>query len=40
MKRTKLKPISDMELSGDMSVRELSSQMLSSGGFTAKKLGL
>ncbi|MGD9962914.1 MAG: deoxyhypusine synthase [Thermoplasmata archaeon] len=40
MKRPKLKPISDMDLSQDMTVSELTSQMLSSGGFTAKKLGM
>ncbi len=39
MIRTKLKPISDIELSHDMTVRDLTAQMLSSGGFTAKKLG-
>lgn len=38
--RMNLKAIKDIELSQDMSVRELTSQMLSSGGFTAKKLGV
>ncbi|HIJ17323.1 MAG TPA: deoxyhypusine synthase, partial [Thermoplasmata archaeon] len=38
--RTKLKPISDIELSSGITARELTSQMLSSGGFTAKKLGM
>jgi len=37
---TKLKPISDIEVSDNMSVKDLTSQMLASGGFTAKKLGL
>jgi deoxyhypusine synthase len=37
--RSKLKPISDIEISGQMTVKELASQMLASGGFTAKKLG-
>lgn len=37
--RTKLKPITDMEITHDMSVSELTSQMFASGGFTAKKLG-
>lgn len=36
----RLKPISDMEVDGSTSVKELTSQMLASGGFTAKKLGL
>lgn len=40
MKRTELKPISDIELSKDMTVRELTSQMHKSGGFTAKKMGM
>jgi deoxyhypusine synthase len=40
MARTKLKPISDIEISETMNVRELTSQMLASGGFTAKKLGM
>ena len=38
--QTKLKPISDIELHGQMTVKDLISQMLSSGGFTAKKLGV
>jgi deoxyhypusine synthase len=37
--RSKLKPISDIEISGQMTVKDLTSQMLASGGFTAKKLG-
>jgi deoxyhypusine synthase len=40
MKRTKLRPISDIEISRDMTVEDLTTQMLGSGGFTAKKLGL
>ncbi len=36
----KLKPISDIEIEENTSVRDLTSQMLASGGFTAKKLGL
>jgi len=36
----KLKPISDIELDESMKVKELTAQMLASGGFTAKKLGL
>jgi len=36
----KLKPITDIEIDEDMKVRELTAQMLASGGFTAKKLGL
>jgi len=38
--QTKLKPISDMEIDGDIKVKDLTSQMLASGGFTAKKMGL
>lgn len=38
--RTKLKPISDMEIEDGMKVKDLAGQMLASGGFTAKKLGL
>lgn len=37
--QTKLRPISDIELTQDMRVGDLTSQMLASGGFTAKKLG-
>jgi len=37
--RTKLKPISDIEVAHDMKVTELTEAMLASGGFTAKKLG-
>jgi len=36
----KLKPITDIEIDENTKVRELTSQMLASGGFTAKKLGL
>lgn len=36
----KLKPISDIEIDENIRVRDLTSQMLASGGFTAKKLGL
>jgi deoxyhypusine synthase len=36
----KLKPVSDIEIDESMKVTELTSQMLASGGFTAKKLGL
>jgi len=38
--RMKLKPITDIEIDENTKVRELTSQMLASGGFTAKKLGL
>jgi deoxyhypusine synthase len=38
--QTKLKPISDIEIDGDMKVKDLTGQMLASGGFTAKKMGL
>jgi deoxyhypusine synthase len=38
--RTKLKPISDIEVSPEMTVKDLTSQMHASGGFTAKKLGV
>jgi len=38
--RMKLKPITDMEVDESIRVRDLTSQMLASGGFTAKKLGL
>src|SRR4030066_85496 len=38
--RMKLKPIADIEIDVDMSVKDLTAQMLASGGFTAKKLGL
>lgn len=36
----KLKPISDIEIEESTSVRNLTAQMLASGGFTAKKLGV
>lgn len=36
----KLRPISDIEIDENTKVRDLTSQMLASGGFTAKKLGL
>ncbi len=36
----KLKPISDIEIDDSIKVTELTSQMLASGGFTAKKLGV
>lgn len=36
----KMKPISDIELDESMKVKELTTQMLASGGFTAKKLGV
>jgi deoxyhypusine synthase len=36
----KLKPISDIEIDESLKVKELTTQMLASGGFTAKKLGL
>ena len=36
----KLKPISDIEIDDSTKVKELTSQMLASGGFTAKKLGV
>jgi deoxyhypusine synthase len=35
-----MKPISDIELDESMKVKELTTQMLASGGFTAKKLGV
>jgi deoxyhypusine synthase len=38
--RTRLKPITDMEIDGEMKVKDLTAQMLASGGFTAKKLGV
>src|SRR4030065_419927 len=37
--RTKLKPISDIEVADGMKVKDLTAQMFASGGFTAKKLG-
>ncbi len=40
MAKTRLKPISDIEVEGDIKVVELTAQMLASGGFTAKKLGI
>jgi deoxyhypusine synthase len=40
MARTRLKPISDIEVDSDMKVVDLTTQMLASGGFTAKKLGV
>jgi deoxyhypusine synthase len=36
----KLKPITDIEIDANGTVRDLTEQMLGSGGFTAKKLGL
>jgi len=36
---SRLKPITDIEIDGDMKVKDLAAQMLASGGFTAKKLG-
>jgi deoxyhypusine synthase len=36
----KLKPITDIEIDENTRVRDLTSQMLASGGFTAKKLGV
>src|SRR5512136_1905355 len=36
----KLKPITDIEIEDDMRVKDLTGQMLASGGFTAKKLGV
>jgi len=36
----KLKPIADIEIDVEMKVKDLTTQMLASGGFTAKKLGL
>ena len=36
----KLKPITDIEIDADMNVKDLTAQMLASGGFTAKKLGV
>ncbi len=36
----KLKPISDIEIDESMKVKDLTTQMLASGGFTAKKLGV
>jgi len=38
--RMKLKPITDMEIEDGMHIKDLTSQMLASGGFTAKKLGV
>ena len=40
MKDTRLDPISDIEVRADMQVTELMNGMMSSGGFTAKKLGV
>lgn len=36
----KLKPIADIEIEDEMKVKDLTAQMLASGGFTAKKLGV
>ncbi len=36
----KLKPIADIEIEDNMQVKDLTAQMLASGGFTAKKLGV
>jgi len=38
--QTKLKPITDIEIDDSIKVKELTAQMLASGGFTAKKLGV
>lgn len=38
--RMKLKPISDIDIDDSIRVKDLTAQMFSSGGFTAKKLGL
>ena len=35
----KLKPIADIEIDAEIKVKDLTGQMLASGGFTAKKLG-
>ena len=40
MTRTRLKPISDIEVESDIKVVDLTAMMLASGGFTAKKLGI
>ena len=40
MAKTRLKPISDIEVRENMKVTDLMSQMFASGGFTAKKLGM
>ena len=40
MTRTRLKPISDIEVDSDIKVVDLTAMMLASGGFTAKKLGI
>jgi deoxyhypusine synthase len=40
MARTRLKPISDIEVDSDIKVVDLTAMMLASGGFTAKKLGI
>jgi deoxyhypusine synthase len=40
MGRTRLKPITDIEIDSEMKVTELTAGMLASGGFTAKKLGM
>lgn len=40
MTRIKLEPIADIEIDSDMKVTRLMTEMLSSGGFTAKKLGM
>src|SRR4030066_524499 len=36
----KMKPITDIEIEDNITVKDLTSQMLASGGFTAKKLGV
>jgi len=36
----KMKPITDIEIEDNMTVKDLTAQMLASGGFTAKKLGV
>ena len=40
MARTRLKPISDIEVDSEIKVVDLTAMMLASGGFTAKKLGI
>ncbi|HUV60868.1 MAG TPA: deoxyhypusine synthase [Thermoplasmata archaeon] len=40
MARTRLKPITDIEIDSEMKVTDLTTGMLASGGFTAKKLGM
>lgn len=40
MTKTRLKPITDIEVDRDTTVVDLTAKMLASGGFTAKKLGI